>query len=224
MMPHDFSLNNYELLLQRALKEGYQFQTFAGYLAAPAPKAILMRHDVDGSIRDAYAMWRAERQLGVQATYFIRIHASGYNPFDKKNSAALKEMASSGSEIGLHQEVLRYTMGPQDGEEMLLREKQLLEAVAGCGIRGVSTHVPKGNRFVLTEDLLERCGFLYRAGADVFNRGGIFMSDSNRKWKPTSLGETIGRHVKIIALVHPFWWLNPGVEAGEIRRFLAGGF
>ena len=44
----DFTLHTFHLLLTALKEQQYTFQTFAGYLKDPAPRAIILRHDVDG--------------------------------------------------------------------------------------------------------------------------------------------------------------------------------
>ena len=44
---------------------------------------ILWRHDVDFSIHRASSLAKIENELGVKATYFLKLHSEFYNLFEK---------------------------------------------------------------------------------------------------------------------------------------------
>ena len=189
----------------------------------PFKKVILLRHDVDLSLEDALKMAEVENKLKIVSTYFIRIHATRYNPFDHNNYAVLQKLIKMGHEIGLHQEVYNFCQNDKDRIKLLSFEKKIIETMLGQPVYGVSSHLPKKNTIKLSETVLKSCGFRYHAGGLQFNKGAIFVSDSNRRWKGSSLMEAIGRHDKILANIHPIWWCQKVLNTEEIIEFLVKG-
>ena len=43
----DFTIKKYKELLKALMNMGFEFQTFEEFLIKPAPKSIVLRHDVD---------------------------------------------------------------------------------------------------------------------------------------------------------------------------------
>ncbi|MFH0778531.1 MAG: hypothetical protein V2A71_07870 [Candidatus Eisenbacteria bacterium] len=100
-----FTFAHYESLLTRALEQGYRFSDFKGHAALPKEEGlILIRHDVDLSVRNALRFAQIEKRLGIVATYFVRVHAHQYNPFQCDSYRMLKEIKEMGHEMGLHYE------------------------------------------------------------------------------------------------------------------------
>lgn len=55
----EFNLERYREILVKAIDKGFSFQTFSDYLARPASKVVLLRHDVDVSIEWALSWPRS---------------------------------------------------------------------------------------------------------------------------------------------------------------------
>lgn len=107
-MNRDFTLTMYRRLLEALLQSGYTFQTFAGFLETPAPKAVVLRHDVDKRPGFALAMAKLEAALGVVASYYFRVVEASYD------EAAMREIARLGHEIGYHYEDVALANGEMD--------------------------------------------------------------------------------------------------------------
>jgi len=219
----EFSLAGYRRILARALELGYGFQTFADYLRAPRERVVLLRHDVDVSLAYALEMAELEASLHICSTFFVRLHASFYNLLEARNLERLRELAALGFEIGLHQEVSRFAEDRHKAMELLKKEKELLEFMVGRPIPGVSAHLPKWHALRGTAALLAAVGFTYAPGQEIFNRGAIFVSDSNRRWKGCSFLEALGRGDKILANIHPVWWVGAIADPAELIEALIAG-
>jgi hypothetical protein len=218
-----FSLAQYRRILQQALAAGFSFQTFSQYLTAPARKVILLRHDVDLSLEYAMEMARLENELGVKSTYFVRIHSTRYNLFDRFNFRFLQELLGLGFEIGVHQEVCNFTHNCEDSLELLKREKLIIETILGREVYGVATHIPKRNHHSLSPEVIDRIGFKYAPDFDVFNRDAVFISDSNKRWKKYTFDEALSISHKILANIHPVWWVGKVGDVEGLIAFLRDG-
>ena len=101
----DFTLTTYHRLLTTLRNNGYTFQPFKDFLQHPAPKTVILRHDVDKLPKNALAMARLEHSLGIQSTYFFR---TVNKVWDEK---IIRQIAEMGHEIGYHYENLAATKG-----------------------------------------------------------------------------------------------------------------
>jgi len=221
--PDQFSLSGYRRILLKASAQGYHFQTFSGYLQEPRKKAILLRHDVDYSLEYALRMASLEYELGVRSTYFVRIHSTRYNLFDRFNYRRLKRLLRWGFEIGVHQEVCNFAQNGDDATKLLSREKLVIESILGENVYGVATHLPRLNNLPMTDELIEMTGFKYRPDDEIFNRDAIFVSDSQNYWKKYTLDEVLGVSDKLLANIHPVWWVGEITDDKGLIEFLREG-
>ncbi len=102
----DFSYAHYRNILRQLLKAEYYFFSFSDFIERKKEvnRLFLLRHDVDKSVTKALDMARIEKELGIRATYFIRIHSNYYNPFGHICYNQIREIMNLGHEIGLHSE------------------------------------------------------------------------------------------------------------------------
>ena len=218
-----FTIPYYIRLMQRALALGYRFQTFPEYLKKPEERVILLRHDVDVSLEYALELARLEERLGIISSFFVRVRSSLFNVYEAINTERLRELAAMGFEIGLHEEVGWFTADYAEVIKLMKEDKEGLERILGKPIHGVTTHVPKWNPIKITSDVLEQTGFKYDPGGELFNQDAIFVSDSNKCWKKYSLEETLGRFDKILASLHPVWWVGEIRDPANLIKLLAEG-
>ena len=94
----DFTLNTFQRLLTTLKDQKYTFQTFAGYLKDPAPRTIILRHDVDARKMNSLRTAQIENEMGITGTYYFRIVPES---FDEE---VIKQIAGMGHEIGYHYE------------------------------------------------------------------------------------------------------------------------
>jgi hypothetical protein len=103
----DFTLSIYKTLLQTFLEKGYEFQTFAGFMQAPAGRVIILRHDVDRRPGNALKTARLEHDLGIPASYYFRAVP------ESLDEAVIQKIAGLGHEIGYHYENLSACKGDE---------------------------------------------------------------------------------------------------------------
>ena len=101
----DFTLSTYCTLLETLKAAGYAFQPYAEYLADPAEKVVILRHDVDKRPGNSLVTAQIEHELGIRGTYYFRILPCSFNP------EIIKEIYSLGHEIGYHYEDINLVPG-----------------------------------------------------------------------------------------------------------------
>jgi hypothetical protein len=218
-----FREDYYRGMLIKAKELGFAFQTFSEYLDNPSKKVIMIRHDIDVSLEWALELAQIEYDLGICSTYFVRVHSTRYNLFDQHNYRRLHKLKNMGFEIGVHQEVCNFCNTRDEAILLLKREKTVVESILGCHIRGVATHIPKSSLLKITQEVLEETLFDYTPGGEIFNEGAIFVSDSNCHWKQYSFERAILLSDKVLANIHPVWWLGKVENQLELIQFLKEG-
>lgn len=112
----DFSLAMYAEIC-KAL-QSHHVVTVQYYLSnAPKSPCVLLRHDVDRSLKNALAMAKLEHEYGIASTYYFRYP----NTFNRK---VIKQIYSLGHEIGYHYEVLDKAKG-DSRKAIAIFEKEL---------------------------------------------------------------------------------------------------
>ena len=101
----DFTLSTYKRLLDSLQAQEYSFQTFESFIAAPALKAAVLRHDVDRLPGNALKMACLEHEQGIPATYYFRAVPASWN------ENTIRKISSLGHEIGYHYENLSICKG-----------------------------------------------------------------------------------------------------------------
>jgi hypothetical protein len=94
-----FDLEHYVEILEAAQAGGYQFGFFD---REPEPGTVLLRHDVDLSLRAALRLAEVEAGAGVAATYFVMTGSEFYNLNAPSGEAALERLRALGHRVGQH--------------------------------------------------------------------------------------------------------------------------
>ena len=210
-MECNFTYNHYKEAINTAKDLGFSFLSMHDFMTRkPKGKFIIMRHDVDISIRHALKMAQEENSLGIKSTYFIRINKI-LDAFSKKNSGMLRRIAKLGHEIGLHYD--SDVINIKDFKAYLLNKKRKLENVVGVKIYGAALHKVKrldGTKEIkelnFIEQFLNEFDLRYDAYSRKFLNGTIYISDSARHWKHGCLCKNIRDHSRLYVLTHPIWW------------------
>jgi hypothetical protein len=226
--PCEFSVDHYEFILRRALHLGYHFATHHDHAVkrqTPEPY-ILLRHDIDFSIKKALPLLKIEKALGICSTLFIRAHSCGYNPFDIDNYAILTDLKQNGFEIALHYEPLFMLLTREDPLILLKRAKKFLEAAIDIPIFGFISHAPRLSQqlYNINEQKLKNLGFLYNGADPLFTWKSFYLSDANRRWRRGCACSHIGKQRRITLLIHPCWWqpMSQGMKYEAIEYLRQG--
>ena len=101
----DFTLSIYCQLLSSLKSNSYTSQTFEHFLRQPAPKAVILRHDIDKLPANALKMAQLEHDLGVAGSYYFRVMPGVWDP------AVMEKITALGHELGYHYEDLAIAKG-----------------------------------------------------------------------------------------------------------------
>jgi hypothetical protein len=205
----------------RTSRRFLRFRDFSD--GTPANMVCLLRHDVDVSLEYAARMAHLEQELGIPATYFVRMRAAGYNPMSRRGRAILTDLENGGGEVGLHYEGAGSEENPDSARRRFLLEMAMLEDLLGHPV-GVALHMPK-RCTGFDSHAIKEAGALYDVASQERFGALSFMSDSSRKWRNGCICEHLCAQAGLHILLHPVWWMPEVREAdsGEIVRRLAEG-
>jgi hypothetical protein len=219
-----FDQSHYRELLSLVVSRGFRTWRFNDFWRErpSGGRALLLRHDVDVSLELAREMAEIEAEFDVHSTYFVRVHASGYNPFSRPSYVALQRLHELGHEVGLHHEVGTF---PAHGSasELLKREADYLTAAVGRRPTGTAMHIPGHSAHQVTDADLVAAGLTYEAGSPIFNDHMRFASDSNQRWKGQCACDLLRIEDRVYLAMHPVWWLGGVTDAEAIRSHLVAG-
>jgi hypothetical protein len=211
--PDDFTPGGYRELLERALAAGYRVACFRDF-APPGdgPPVLLLRHDLDHSLRAALVLARIEAELGVRATYFVQVACPFYNLLAPEGRAFVRELADLGHEVGLHYDGGRYA-GPE-GVDEARADRDLVARLAGAPVVSASRHIPIDSLDFDVSALVRNEAYAPRFTAPPMT----YVSDSLlvwRQWHPLELVER-GRSLQL--LTHPFKWAQATRDVEHAMR------
>lgn len=217
-----FKLSHFKEVFKRAKKLGYVFTTFRDYeKVAASNRLIILRHDIDFRVDRAYEIAKIEKDLGIRSTFFVRLHAKEYNPFEYISYTILRQIKDWGFEIGLHFEAL--DIGHITGEDVVnlfKREKTILEeilkvkvvsAVQHGDFSGVSRN--KENHF-FNNYTKEDVGILNHPFEDRFFKKMKYISDSFGSWREGCMCQHIGKFDSLQINIHPIYWFHKFYHLG----------
>src|SRR5436190_892823 len=104
MQKFEFTFSNLKKYFQETLQRGYSVVGCADYCELKKRqlprKLLIVRIDIDESCKKAKRVAEVFNELNFKGTFFVRLHAQEYNPFDFENYLSLKYIKESGHEIG----------------------------------------------------------------------------------------------------------------------------
>ena len=235
----------YEYYILCAIAHGYTLTSFIDYLENPAfekRKVMILRHDIDQSVKNARLLFSIEKNHNAKATYYFR-----WKTFDKQ---LIDELVKSGFEVGLHYETLGAYCAENDirivnnaviniCKKKLKNEIQDFNRLAGLHIKTVCAHGSSINRQlgVTNNVLLEnedyrkfhiKCAaydkeFYSKADAHIMDTNLLHNNGFAYKQNPIqSIKE--GRKL-IVFLSHPrHWHLEFSQRTKMLIKFILGQY
>lgn len=222
-----FTFANIEAQYRAALDAGYQFITCLEYAERKgnlAELTIVNRVDIDLSVKKADRLRDIFDRLGIKASFFVRLHATEYNPFSFENYRILKAIRDSGHEIGYHSEIVdQAAIWDEDPSDCLRRDLYVLNLMLNIHIKGIASHggmTGLNNLDFWKNRLATEFDVHYEAydSSDNFNlfNTAFYISDSEwTRWKCYNKGKLCqedrrtfaehlaDRHALIYLLIHP---------------------
>jgi hypothetical protein len=210
----DFSWSGYRALIQAFLDRGYAVKLFREL--DPNESHVVLRHDIDFSLRAAVDIARIEADMGVRSHYYVLLQTEFYNLCSPENWGRVVEIAELGHDVGLHFDASRYDADIETLEAAVARECDVLAAIMGREVATVSFHRPAQRLLGLVRPL---AGRLHAYQPQFFSEIA-YVADSRGLFR---YGHPLdheafaaGRALQI--LTHPIWW--PQSEAADKMSLL----
>ena len=187
-------------------------------------KFVLLRHDVEYSMKRSLDMAILENKNSIKSTYFFQIRNNTYNVLSEENTEICKNIISLGHEVGLHVHLgsLKYknTLEEKDVKEIIKKDIDILSRNLDYNVRVFSYHRPTKKILTFNKNY---DGYINAYNSKFFklcdnleeikNEDVKYIADSNHKWKyGHPLSENILKYDKIHMLTHPFSWTEKGYK------------
>ena len=146
IQPFKFTYENIKQEYQQVISLGYQFITCQEYVYLKkenklSKNTVVNRVDIDFSVKKSLRLIEIFNELGIKASFFLRLHAPEYNPFSFENYKIIKFLIDSGHELGYHSEVIDQSIiWKEDAKECLLRDIKVINEIFNINIKGVASH------------------------------------------------------------------------------------
>lgn len=175
----------------------YEVLTCAEFIARDeagtlGPLTVVNRIDIDFSVARAERLGAIFQRLGIKGSFFVRLHAREYNPFDFDNYRILRALGVAGHEMGYHSEIIdQAEIWGEDPEQCLVRDLAVLQAMFGKPVRSVASHgglTGYNNLDFWRDRSASNYGLIYEAYEErgrfaLFNRS-LYVTDSEiMRWK-----------------------------------------
>ena len=212
-----FSITHWQDILKQAIALGYRFCSFDDYAIGPKDNefTILLRHDVDVSLKKAIRLAKIESNLNIFATYFIRLKSRFYNPETPENRKLINELKEQNVEIGLHYDLQYYQEHGNDPLKMFATDIEKLSNLIDSAVRVCSSHRQRSFSTLKNEDI-RRTGIFYEAYEPAFIAQAKYISDSKRHWREGCLCKWLGKEKRLTVLMHPIWWFGQEIDKNVI--------
>lgn len=203
----DFSFRYFRMILQ-AIK--YNFEL---HLLSEAPRIlstigqpkVILRHDIDVSLKKALRMAEIEEVFGICATYMVMINSPLYSVHDVQDITG--EIIDMGHEVGLHFDLdnneRNSNLEISSVEQKIHSSCKQLEEIIGRPVRSISFHRPIP-RF-MRGPLIVSGGLVNAYSRELM---AYYLSDSKGRWRE---GEPLPKLLNpdralLQLLIHPIWW------------------
>jgi len=214
-----FTYQAYENLLELLKRHKYQFASYHNY--QNYSRCVILRHDIDQSIKKAVPLGEIEAQTGVSATYFVLLTSDFYNPASRNSIAELRALQDMGHEIGLHFDEMTYVGNEKTIESLIQQEADILSNVLGTAVTTVSMHRPSKQTLesnLMIPDMINSYG-------KTFFNDFKYLSDSRRRWREPVLDIICAeKYDRLHILTHPFWYHDDEETISEtVSNFVNSG-
>jgi len=218
----EFSLAGYSQLLSAFKDNGYSFCGFEEIDArlAEGRPFVLLRHDIDMSLRPALEMARVEYEEGVEATYFVLLRSPFYNALSRSSAQMISRIHQYGHRTATHIDLAFYD---DDWTNALMEVEILSRCYPYINTQLVTLHSSYDlHRIPIAS--FQQLDNVY--GSTV--RGAVaYISDSTGRWRyghPLD-SEAFQTRKPIQLLTHPIWWVQAGeTSTDKLERWLCADY
>jgi hypothetical protein len=183
-MSFDFNLGKYTQLCETIRRLPHEVMTVQQFLQAGQPKActIILRHDVDRSLRCAVRMAELEQAQGLRSTYYLRTTPAVFHPRE------IEHLSQLGHEVGYHYEVLSKAKGNLR-EAVALFENDLGRFRRVVHVDTISAHgsplTPWINTDIWKRHNYRDFGLLGDVSITIDYSKVYYLTDTGRSWDAT---------------------------------------
>lgn len=198
----NFSYGHYFQVLDKAKKE-YNITTVKDFSKCSIKeKTIILRHDVDVSLKHALSMAEMEADHDLRSTYFILFHGAYYNALSDRNVSIIRKISDLGHEIGLHYDTSFLHGSVNKKIKTIDYEIKILENIIEKSIVSIVQHDPS-----TSPDLRMQIPrkFIDPMKSAIF-RNISYISDSVQNWRKGCMCKHVGNEKQLQILTHPIWW------------------
>ena len=211
----NFSYEHYKKTLKE-IKEKRKFSTFHNN----SNNDVILRHDVDSSLKAALTMAKIEFDLKIQSTYFILFTSDFYNPFSIESSKFIRGILKLGHKIGLHYDEHFIVKNSLDPTETIQKQIDILDHHFDTSIEAVSAHEAIGFPPQLHFNLPQGVENAY---SEKFIVQRKYLSDSAMYWREDCFCKNFLNYDKLQILIHPMWWSSDNKTRSEIMNLFING-
>ena len=144
MNKYSFTWDNLKNEYKSIIESGYDIITCEEFVKKKGTfikKVLVNRIDIDFSIKKVNTLLDIFDQLKIKGTFFVRLHASEYNPFSFEGYRILKRLINSGHELGYHSEIVDQSIiWEEKAEDCLLRDLKVLGNMFNYQVKSVASH------------------------------------------------------------------------------------
>lgn len=209
-----FTYDGYLELLNLLKENGYKIGNYNDW--KEYKRCVILRHDVDTDLQQAFKMAGLEYKNEIKSTYFVLLTSNFYNLFSHKNREILKEIQSMGHAIGLHFDEMAYPGDSGNVEKIRLdirKELNIMSEILDTEVTNFSYHRP--SKAILDADIcLQGTTNVY---GTRFFKEFKYLSDSRMHWRePVEEIVKSGKFPFMQILLHPFWYHEKEMNIREI--------
>ena len=198
-----FTKQDYIDLIENFLKSGYSFKNFQN--VNPNKQDVVVRHDVDFSVKRALEIAELERSIGIKSSYFFLTNSDFYNILEEECVFQISRIDKLGHEISIHFDLGQGPLDKTSSAKRLRKEIALFEETFGKKVKIISFHRPA--TYGIDDNLSKIVANTYQ---DKFMKSLVYFSDSRGAWPhgcPTT-HDAFRDQRAIQILTHPIWWAN----------------
>ena len=202
-----FSLNEYQNILN-----AYKGR-FVKFDEVKKETFVILRHDVEYSVKRALTIAELESKNNVSSTFFFKVRSNVYNPFSRINIEKINKIKKMGHDIGLHFYVTHLkNKNINELRSELNQQKNIFEQGLNIECKSFSFHRPPLWVLEIREDYID--GLINAYGPSYFEFSKTpqkikYISDSQHKWNFGHPLDFINLQ-KLQLLFHPDEWSKKG--------------
>lgn len=197
------------------IKKTHKFVTFSNC----STNDVILRHDVDSSVKLALEIAKIDNSLNVQSTFFIYFNSEFYNPFSLESTKLIKEILRLNHKLGLHYNETFILQNSLDPSLIIKDEIESLELHFKTKIEAISVH-EAAKRKNIPIKLPDGVVNVY---SDEFFIKRKYLSDSAQHWREGCFCKNYLKYDKLQILTHPLWWSKDNKNRSEIMKSFIGG-